>query len=143
MQSYSAARRLLVIEDNPTDTFLLRRALNEHNVEYEMVVVEDGEQGIEYLESCRDEARPDLIIVDLNLPKEDGIEVLKRFRESPSFVQTQIVILTSSDSPMERQRAEALGISAYLQKPIDLDAFMEMGGVLRKLLEQQPALQSA
>jgi CheY-like chemotaxis protein len=143
MQSYSAARRLLVIEDNPTDTFLLRRALNEHNVEYEMVVVEDGEQGIEYLESCPEEAKPDLIIVDLNLPKEDGIEVLKRFRESPSFVQTQIVILTSSDSPMERQRAEALGISAYLQKPIDLDAFMEMGGVLRKLLEQQPALQSA
>ena len=138
MKGDKAPRRLLVVEDNPTDAVLLRRALSEHGVDYEMVVVGDGEEAIEYLERCKGDARPELIIVDLNLPKEDGIEVLKVYRGSPSFVETQMVILTSSDSPSERQRAEIIGVSAYLRKPIELDAFLALGGTLRKLLEIPP-----
>jgi len=72
MQRNKLPRRLLVVEDNPTDALLLRRALTEHGVDYEMVVVGDGEEAIEYLEKCKG-AKPELIIVDLNLPKEDGI----------------------------------------------------------------------
>ena len=138
MHSDKSPRRLLVVEDNPTDAVLLRRALSEHGVDYEMVVVGDGEEAIEYLERCKGDERPELIIVDLNLPKEDGIEVLKVYRGSPSFVETQMVILTSSDSPSERQRAEIIGVSAYLRKPIELDAFLALGGTLRELLEIPP-----
>jgi CheY-like chemotaxis protein len=138
MPSDKSPRRLLVVEDNPTDALLLRRALSEHGVDCEMVVVGDGEEAIEYLEKCKGEAKPELIIVDLNLPKEDGIEVLKVYRSSPSFVDTQMVILTSSDSTSERQRAEMIGVNAYLRKPIELDAFLALGGTLRKLLEMHP-----
>jgi len=137
MQRNKLPRRLLVVEDNPTDALLLRRALTEHGVDYEMVVVGDGEEAIEYLENCKG-AKPELIIVDLNLPKEDGIEVLKVYRGSPSFIETQMVILTSSDSPSERQRAEIIGVDAYLRKPIELDAFLALGGTLKKLLELPP-----
>ena len=141
MQRNKLARRLLVVEDNPTDALLLRRALTEHGVDYEMVVVGDGEEAIEYLEQCKG-AKPELIIVDLNLPKEDGIEVLKVYRGSPSFIETQMVILTSSDSPSERQRAEIIGVDAYLRKPIELDAFLALGGTLKKLLELPPKVQN-
>ena len=137
MQRNKLPRRLLVVEDNPTDALLLRRALTEHGVDYEMVVVGDGEEAIEYLEKCKG-AKPELIIVDLNLPKEDGIEVLKAYRGSPSFIETQMVILTSSDSPSERQRAEIIGVDAYLRKPIELDAFLALGGTLKRLLELRP-----
>jgi chemotaxis family two-component system response regulator Rcp1 len=139
--SDKSPRRLLVVEDNPTDALLLRRALTEHGVDYEMVVVGDGEEAIEYLEKCKG-AKPELIIVDLNLPKEDGIEVLKVYRGSPSFIETQMVILTSSDSPSERQRAEIIGVDAYLRKPIELDAFLALGGTLKKLLELPPKVQN-
>ncbi len=139
--SDKSPRRLLVVEDNPTDALLLRRALSEHGVDYEMVVVRDGEEAIEYLEKCKG-AKPELIIVDLNLPKEDGIEVLKVYRGSPSFIETQMVILTSSDSPSERQRAEIIGVDAYLRKPIELDAFLALGGTLKKLLELPPKAQN-
>jgi CheY-like chemotaxis protein len=141
MQRNKLPRRLLVVEDNPTDALLLRRALTEHGVDYEMVVVGDGEEAIEYLEKCKG-AKPELIIVDLNLPKEDGIEVLKVYRSSPSFFETQMVILTSSDSPSERQRAEIIGVDAYLRKPIELDAFLALGGTLKKLLEMPPKPQN-
>jgi chemotaxis family two-component system response regulator Rcp1 len=141
MQRNKLRRRLLVVEDNPTDALLLRRALTEHGVDYEMVVVGDGEEAIEYLEKCKG-AKPELIIVDLNLPKEDGIEVLKVYRGSPSFIETQMVILTSSDSPSERQRAEIIGVDAYLRKPIELDAFLALGGTLKKLLELPPKVQN-
>jgi chemotaxis family two-component system response regulator Rcp1 len=141
MQRNKLTRRLLVVEDNPTDALLLRRALTEHGVDYEMVVVGDGEEAIEYLEKCKG-AKPELIIVDLNLPKEDGIEVLKVYRGSPSFIETLMVILTSSDSPSERQRAEIIGVDAYLRKPIELDAFLALGGTLKKLLELPPKVQN-
>lgn len=141
MQRNKLPRRLLVVEDNPTDALLLRRALTEHGVDYEMVVVGDGEEAIEYLEKCKG-AKPELIIVDLNLPKEDGIEVLKVYRGSPSFIETLMVILTSSDSPSERQRAEIIGVDAYLRKPIELDAFLALGGTLKKLLELPPKVQN-
>ena len=132
-------RRLLLIEDNPTDAFLLRRALKEHGVEHELIVMRDGGQAIEYLTECQDDAKPELIILDLNLPKEDGIEVLEKYRSSPALVHSPIMILTSSDSPKERQRAERLGVSAYLRKPFELDAFIAIGGVVRKLLESASA----
>lgn len=139
MRDGTAPRRLLLIEDNPTDAFLLKRALKEHGVEHELVIMRDGGQAIEYLAHCHDDAKPELIILDLNLPKEDGIEVLEKYRSSPVLVHSQIMILTSSDSPQERRRAELLGVSAYLRKPFELDAFIAIGGVIRKLLESASA----
>ncbi|HWB83074.1 MAG TPA: response regulator [Bryobacteraceae bacterium] len=135
MDSHDTPRQLLVVEDNPTDTILLKRALSEHGVNYEMIVLEDGEEAVEYLDKDEGAREPDLIIVDLNLPKLDGIEVLKRYRSSSRFAETPVAILTSSDSPSERRRAENIGINAYLRKPIELDAFLALGATLRSLLE--------
>ena len=97
-----------------------------------MVVVGDGEEAIEYLEKCKEAAKAGADHRRPELPKEDGIGgLLKVYRGSPSFIETQMVILTSSDSPSERQRAEIIGVDAYLRKPIELDASWHSGGRLR------------
>ena len=134
-------RRLLVIEDNSTDAFLLRRALDEHGIQHEMTVVEDGESAIDYLKKCNPDSMPELIIIDLNLPRLDGIEVLKKYRNTPALVSSRMMILTSSDSPAERQRAEILGVDAYVRKPILLSEFIQIGATIRSLLD--PPAQSA
>jgi CheY-like chemotaxis protein len=78
---------------------------------------------------------PELIIIDLNLPRLDGIEVLKKYRNTPALVSSRMMILTSSDSPAERQRAEILGVDAYVRKPILLSEFIQIGATIRNLLD--------
>jgi chemotaxis family two-component system response regulator Rcp1 len=142
VESTRSQRRILMIEDNEADALLLQRALSENGVEYDVVVIDDGAEAIEYLGQCRTDLKPELIIVDLNLPKEDGIEVLKKYRASPSFVETRMVVLTSSGSPSDRQRAEMIGVNAYLRKPMLLGEFLELGRTLRTLLESSASSES-
>lgn len=139
--SESARKRITLVEDNPSDVFLLRRALEEHGVSYTLQVVRDGEQALTYLNKLQhgDESAPDLLILDLNLPRHDGIEVLAGCRKSNSLQAVPIIVLTSSDSPKERERAEQLGVTDYVRKPIMLDDFMAVGGRIRRLLESRSA----
>src|SRR4029077_15364649 len=116
--------RILVIEDNPTDVILLREALREHDVRCELDVRDDGEEAFEYFSSVPAPSTPRLVILDLNLPKRDGIEVLTKYRSTPSLAAMPVVILTTSDSPREQHRAKALGVTAYLRKPADLIGFL-------------------
>lgn len=139
MESKLPARQILIVEDNHLDALVLKRALTEHDVDYHAVVITDGDEAIEYLLVCPPERKPDLIVIDLNLPRQDGIEVLKRYRMSPSFVETRIVVLTSSDSASDRHRADTIGVDAYLRKPMFLEDFIKLGGILRRLLESSPA----
>jgi len=126
--------RLLVIEDNGTDVLMLRHALAEHSIPHEMLVIEDGEEAIEYLGNCNARNTPDLIVIDLNLPKQDGLDVLREYRFSALLVGTPMIVLTSSSDPGDRNRAEMLGIAAYIRKPIQLDDFFAIGETIRKLL---------
>ena len=135
-------RRLLIVEDNPTDVMVLRRAIREHGLSVEIAVVEDGDQAINYLQECRGDKIPHLVVIDINLPKRDGIEVLRKCRFSPWLVQTKTLVFTSSDEQSDHHRSELLGVDAYMRKPIRLDDFTAVVGTIRRLLEStdmQPA----
>jgi CheY-like chemotaxis protein len=134
------SRHIVLMEDNPSDVFLFRRALDQHSVVYTLEVVRDGEKGIGILEqiSRGAAALPDIIVLDLNLPRHDGIEVLERCRSLPGLRGLPVMILTSSDSPRERQRAHELDVTDFVRKPIMLDDFMALGGRIKDLLEREP-----
>lgn len=84
--------------------------------------------------------RPDLIVLDLNLPKRSGSEVLAAVRNDKDLHDTRVVVLTSSDSPADREECESLGITAYLRKPMSLDEFLDLGAeVVRLAAEAAPA----
>ncbi len=115
-------------------------------MQIEAQVIDDGEKALHYIERLTPEASPHLIVIDLNIPRHDGIEVLKRCRATAALAEVSIVILTSSDSPRDRTRAERLGVTGFLIKPMDLNEFMSLGTILGKYLNaDQPtdALRSA
>jgi CheY-like chemotaxis protein len=132
-------RRIMLAEDNPGDVFLVRRALEMHELDVDLVVVQDGQSALGLVEKADtedDSRRPDLILLDLNLPRATGSRILERIRQSPRFARTPVVVVTSSDSPVDRRAAKQLGAAHYFQKPCDLAGFMQLGGIVRTLLEQ-------
>lgn len=125
-----------MIEDNPADVLLVCEALEEHNVDCELLVASDGEKAVQFIEqaSTSSEPCPDLILLDLNLPKHSGFEVLRGIRASSALQRVRVVILSSSGAPEDREETARLGISAYIRKPTRLEEFMKIGGVLKSLL---------
>lgn len=136
----AAARkfRILLVEDNAADVQLLRMAFQEASLDCDLIVLEDG---AEALALVRQQGRfaesqvPDLAVLDLNLPKNGGVEVLDAIRESQAFRQMPVAILSSSSSPRERAKIEEFGVKRFLTKPLDLDEFLGLGLVLKTLLE--------
>jgi chemotaxis family two-component system response regulator Rcp1 len=125
------------VEDNPGDVGLVRHVLAEHGITCELLVLRDGEKALEFVEQV-DESRircPQLVILDLNLPKTNGREVLRRMKISPVCGNVPVVILSSSDALKDRQDTAALGASRYIRKPPTLDEFLKIGGVLKMLLD--------
>jgi chemotaxis family two-component system response regulator Rcp1 len=129
-------KHIILVEDNPSDVFLLRQALAESGVDYSLEVIADGEKALKYLTDLhgRTEVAPDLVILDLNLPRHTGIEVLENCRHNRALPGVPIVVFTSSESPQERQRVEELGVADYVRKPLLLEDFMAVGGRIKKLL---------
>src|ERR1700722_1047103 len=111
--------KILLAEDNPADVFLIRIALEEHGVEVPLQVAADGREVLQILYQqetlppgqLKDELQ--LIILDLNLPRHDGIEILQRLRETDQLARIPVVVLTSSDSPRDRVVASQLGAARY------------------------------
>jgi CheY-like chemotaxis protein len=124
---------ILLGEDNPADVYLIRQALQEHGVKYTLEVASHGGEMIAALTKQREQL-PDLIILDLNLPRYDGLEVLRTVRDNSALEGIPVVILTSSDSPRDRVAASEFGANCYIRKPSKLDDFMAIGKVLRSLL---------
>jgi two-component system, chemotaxis family, response regulator Rcp1 len=134
--------RILVAEDNPADVYLLREALSLEGKQIDLVVVSDGEQALKYVqrEGTFGEARtPDLVVLDLNLPKSDGSDVLRCIRETPDYAGIPVVVLTSSDSPRDRKTIESLGADCFITKPSDLDEFLSLGRTLMGFLGMSKA----
>lgn len=125
--------KIYLVEDNPADVYLLKEALRAHDVLCDMTWLRDGEQALSLLESG-DFEEPDLVLLDLNLPRVDGREVLLRIRRIPELANIPVAILTSSDSPHDRREMEDLGATCYIQKPPTLDEFMEVGGLIKRLV---------
>ena len=129
---------ILLAEDNAADIYLIREALREHLVDCPLRVVTDGQQVLRILAAAESQAEPQypaLIILDLNLPRHDGIEILQRLKETPALRHVPVVVLTSSDSPRDRQAADLLGVTRFLRKPSSLEQFLSLGAVFKELLQ--------
>jgi DNA-binding response OmpR family regulator len=128
----------LIAEDNPPDVFLLREALRAQKLACEVRVATDGEEAMSYIAVSDTDDKPDLFILDLNLPKKDGFEVLRWLRTSGKYSGVPVIVVTSSNAPVDRSEAERLG-AAYFRKPANYDDFLKVGLILRKLLRVEPA----
>ena len=133
--------QILLAEDNDGDIFLVARALEEHAIVHELHVVKDGDEALSFVaEMGNDDGPPcpDVLLLDLNLPKVDGPQVLKQFRKHPACAQTPVIVVTSSDAPNDRERVKALGANAYFRKPSDLNEFMTLGALVKELAQVPP-----
>jgi two-component system, response regulator len=124
-------RIILLIEDNPDDVDLTLRALKKNKILNEVVVANDGVEALDYL-FCRGkyadrnpEDKPQLILLDLKMPKMDGLEVLKQIRKNESTRFLPVTILTSSSEDKDRIDSYKLGANSYIRKPVDFDQFTE------------------
>ena len=122
--------KILLVEDDPNDVELTISALTDSRLGNEVVVVHDGEEALEYLYrrgayEARDEADPAVVLLDLKLPKVDGLEVLKQVKADPNLRTLPIVVLTSSREEHDLVRSYTLGTNAYVVKPVDFRQFME------------------
>jgi two-component system response regulator len=117
---------ILLVEDNPDDELLALRALKKNNILNEVRVAHDGAEALDYLEGLTgDEVLPELILLDLQLPKVSGLEVLKAIRENPRTQLLPVVILTSSDEEKDLISSYQLGANSYIRKPVDFSQFVE------------------
>ncbi|HEY2017419.1 MAG TPA: response regulator [Bryobacteraceae bacterium] len=133
------ALEILLAEDNQGDILLVQEALEEHEIHHRLHVVRDGEEALAFISRIgqTDEAPcPDLLLLDLNLPRVDGPDILSEFRKHLECANTPVVVITSSDADKDRARMAALGISRYFRKPSDLDAFLALGALVRDLMNE-------
>ena len=127
-ETRSRPMEILLVEDNPGDIRLTKDALDGAKTKHRITVAEDGEVAMAMLRGLDphgNAALPDLILLDLNLPKMDGSEVLKEIKGDPKLRRVPVVILTSSTSVDDISRTYDLGANAYVSKPIDLDEFIK------------------
>jgi two-component system, chemotaxis family, response regulator Rcp1 len=135
-----AKLNLLLAEDNLPDALLVREAIRMANLPLEVHIAADGEQAIEFIARAEKDTEapcPHFRLLDLNLPKVDGFEVLRRLRASNKCKSIPVLIITSSDSPGDRSQAASLG-AGYFRKPPSYDEFLKLGAVLRRLLDDNP-----
>lgn len=124
-------KHILLVEDNPDDVKLTLRALKKNNILNKVVVVEDGVEALDYLHGTgrfagRDLGdMPQLILLDLKMPKLDGLEVLQRIREDERTRILPVVILTTSSEDRDRIESYKLGANSYIRKPVDFNQFLE------------------
>ena len=131
--------KLILIEDNEGDIGLLHEALEEAGLSYELIAFADGADAISYIQSASTEIAlaADLVLVDLNLPKVEGLDVVAALRRTPGWQRTPVVVLTSSVSPRDRERVEEYGVAQHIIKPADLDDYLRIGSTIREILESR------
>ncbi len=129
--------RILLIDDNDADVYLLRRALQKAGLTIEFTVLTDGAEGLTFARGQGEDAvRPDLVVLDLNLPKTGGAEVLRAMKGNPVLASVPVVVMSSSASPGEQAVIAELGVAKYLTKPPDLAGFMKIGEMFKEVLLQ-------
>lgn len=132
------AHAILLVEDNPADVKITQRALRESGLPVDLIVVRDGQEAVEYLlrqGSHSDAANwrsPDLILLDLNLPRMSGKEVLERLRSTPGLRVVPVVVLTTSRRQEDVQQMYAAGANTYIEKPQDFERFVQVLQMLHR-----------
>ena len=120
---------VLLVEDDPGDVLMTREAFEHHRIRNQLHVVTDGEQALQFLHRAGEYAgapRPGLILLDLNLPRRDGLEVLAELKQDPGLQVIPVVILTTSQADEDILRSYALHANAYVSKPVDFERFMDV-----------------
>ncbi len=119
-----SAKLILLVEDDPDHELLTIRALKKSNIANDVRVAHDGEEAIDLLFG-EDPLKPQVILLDLKLPKVEGLEVLRRIRESDTTRMLPVVVLTSSDEERDVVRSYQLGVNSYIRKPVNFNDFAE------------------
>jgi two-component system response regulator len=134
---------ILLVEDNPDDVVFIRRAFKRNNISNEVVVAADGELALDYLlpDGAQTPLRPALILLDVNLPKVDGLEVLRRIRADSRTAGLPVVVLTTSREERDIVDSYRLGANSFVRKPVAFDEFVDATKVLGVywLLVNEPA----
>jgi CheY-like chemotaxis protein len=133
---------ILLAEDNQADAELVRVALMEHHVNCSLRVISDGAQAIEFIKRIdRDPKAPplDLLLLDMRLPRCDGEEVLEHLRSTERYAQTPVIIMTGLSSSSVEGKAILQSSTLYFKKPSTLEEFMQLGSIVRRVLEQRAA----
>jgi two-component system response regulator len=123
-------RKILLVEDNPDDELLTLRALKKNNIANEVVVARDGQEALDYLFSegryaGKERPLPEVILLDIKLPKVDGLEVLRRIRADEHTRRIPTVILTTSNETIDIETSYDRGCNSYIRKPVDYEQFLE------------------
>jgi chemotaxis family two-component system response regulator Rcp1 len=131
---------ILIAEDNKSDVFLIQRALKTSGVRAQVHLVDDGEKAVMFFERADADATapcPDLILLDINMPRYKGGDILRKLRASSRCKNALVLIVTSSDSSRDREEMDALGANGYFRKPSEFSEFMTLGQMVRDLLERK------
>lgn len=129
----------LLAEDNHADALLIEEAIEAQELPIELHRVSDGQKAFDFIKRAEEDPNapcPELLLLDLNLPKRSGREVLERVRGSQKCQNIPVLVITSSDSPKERAETAQLGISGYFRKQPSYQEFLKVGTVLKEILRQ-------
>ena len=138
--------QILLAEDNLGDVIIVQEALQEHEIECDLHVVRDGSEAIEFVNrigQAHGTPCPNLLLLDMNLPKVDGPQILSLLRNHPPCRYIPVIVVSSSDSEKDRAKMAELGISYYFRKPLDYSAFLELGAIVRRILALDEGVQLA
>jgi CheY-like chemotaxis protein len=132
--------KIVVVEDNSADVFLLRHALDQHVEEYVLEVLRDGEEAIEFVNRQRlalPHSEPCVIVLDLHLPKHDGKVVLKVIKQEPVLAFVHVIALTTLASPKDEQEIRDLGVRLYRAKPTLVEEWIKLAGEILEICREQ------
>lgn len=119
---------VLIVEDNPADVWLIQESLRQSGMPHHTKVIDDGEEALRFLEECSaGEPSPDVVVLDLNLPRVDGTAILQSIRGDGRLSGIPVAILSSSKAPADMAVAKNVTNVIYIVKPSDLDTFLEVG----------------
>lgn len=136
--------QILLVEDNPGDIFLTREALEESKIPCAIDVVEDGESAISYLKNAElQQNLPDLVFLDINLPRKNGFEVLKYIKQAKETCKVPVVMLSTSSSPKDIAKCYERHANCYITKPTDVEKYQQTIGTIEKFWFQIATLPSS
>jgi chemotaxis family two-component system response regulator Rcp1 len=126
--------RILLAEDNRADIGMVREALNAHRIAHELHVAVNGEEALAFVARMGkpdEPACPDLLLLDLNLPRADGLDVLREFRRHTLCATTPVIVMSSSNALRDREAAGTYGVTCYFAKPMSYEEFIQLGQLIK------------